>query len=130
MARVSIPSNPDDMIALSKSIGTKHAADGAGSPLTALDMADMGAKTTAADTQNQASVKFYRDAETATQNRDLALGTNDPVKGTVLNYVRSVRDILSGIYKGNEQKLGDWGFDVVEQSAKSGATPAPATAGK
>jgi len=75
-------------------------------------------------------VKFYRDAETATQNRDLALGTNDPVKGTVLNYVRSVRDILSGIYKGNEQKLGDWGFDVVEQSAKSGATPAPATAGK
>jgi hypothetical protein len=47
------------------------------------------------------------------------------------NYVRFVRDVLSGIYKGNEQKLGDWGFEV-DQSAKSSAAPAPApaTAGK
>ena len=62
MARVSIPSSPDDLIALAKSIGTKHTADGAGSPLAALDMADMGVKTTTADTQNQASTKLYRDA--------------------------------------------------------------------
>jgi len=40
-----------------------------------------------------------------------------------------VRDILQGIYKGNEQKLGDWGFEV-DQSVKGGATPAPAPQSK
>ena len=85
MARVSIPLSPDDLIALSKSIEAKHTADGAGSPLSALNMADMTTQTTTADTQNQASTKLYRDAETATQNRDNALGTANPVKGTVLN---------------------------------------------
>ncbi|HSY74112.1 MAG TPA: hypothetical protein VK810_01470 [Dongiaceae bacterium] len=123
MARVSIPKNPDDLIALAKSIGTKHTADGAGSPLTALNMADMGIKTTAADTQNQASAKLYRDAETATQNRDIALGADKTTQGTVNYYVSSVRDMLLGLFKGNEQKLGDWGF-TVDQSAQASAKPA------
>jgi hypothetical protein len=129
MARINIPSNPDDLIKLAQSIVAKHTADGAGSPLAALNMADMGTKTTTADTQNQSATQLYRDAEKATQNRDLALGTDNPVKGTVLNYARSVRDILSGIYKGNEQQLGDWGFDV-DQSVHSSTTPTPAAANK
>ena len=124
MARVSIPANPDDLIALSKSIVAKHAADGAGSPLAALNMADMGAKTTTADTQNQASDKLYRDAETATQNRDIALGSSKSTQGTVNYYVSSVRDMLLGLYKGNEQKLGDWGF-TVDQSPQGGSKAAP-----
>jgi hypothetical protein len=37
-----------------------------------------------------------------------------------------VRDILSGIYKGNEQALGDWGFEV-DQSAPSGAQQSAGT---
>jgi hypothetical protein len=123
MARISIPTNPDDLIALAKSIGTKHAADGAGSPLTALNMADMGAKTTTADTQNQASAKLYRDAETATQNRDIALGASKSTQGTVSFYVAAVRDMLLGLYKGNEQKLGDWGF-TVDQSTQASAKAA------
>ena len=123
MARVSIPTNPDDLIVLAKSIGTKHAADGAGSPLTALNMADMGAKTTTADTQNQASATLYRDAETATQNRDIALGASKSTQGTVNFYVAAVRDMLLGLYKGNEQKLGDWGF-TVDQSSQASAKPA------
>ena len=128
MARVTIPSNPDELIALAKGILTKHTADGPASPLSALNMADMTAKTGSADTQNQAATKLYRDAETATQNRDNALGTGAPGPGTVTAYVRSVRDILSGIYKGNEQKLGDWSFDV-SASVKGGGgtttTPTP-----
>ena len=123
MARVIIPTNPDDLIALGKSIGVKHTADGAGSPLTALNMADMGAKTTTADTQNQASQKLYRDAETATQNRDNALGKDKTTQGTVGYYVTAARDLLLALNKGNEQKLGDWGF-TVDQSAQSSAKPA------
>jgi len=127
MARVNIPKNPDELIKLAQSIGAKHKDDGTGSPLVKLDMTDMDAKTTTADTQNQNATKLYRDAETSTQNRDLALGSDNAVKGTVAYYVRSVRDVLLGLYKGNEQKLGDWGFDV-DQSTKSATTPAPTPA--
>jgi len=38
--------------------------------------------------------------------------------------VKACRDVLSGVYKGNEQKLGDWGFDV-DTSARPGPTPPP-----
>lgn len=124
MARINVPTNPDDLITLAKGIVAKHKADGAASPLSALNMAEMEALATTADTQNKTAAQLYRDAEAATQNRNNALGTDNPVKGTVMNYVRSVRDILGGIYKGNEQKLGDWSFDV-NQSAQSGGKPTP-----
>ena len=131
MARVVIPKNPDDLIALAKSIVAKNTADGASSPLASLNTADLTTKTTTADTQNQASAKLYRDAETATQNRDNALGADRSTPGTVNYYVAAARDMLLGLYKGNEQKLGDWGFEV-DQSAKGGggAPPTPATTSK
>ena len=93
-------------------------------------MADFSAKTTTADTQNQVSAKLYRDAETATQNRDIALGADRSTQGTVNYYVAAARDMLLGIYKGNEQKLGDWGFTVEQSSQGSGSKPAPAPAAK
>ncbi|MGH7975790.1 MAG: hypothetical protein ACREC8_03915 [Limisphaerales bacterium] len=127
MARVIIPKNPEELIALAKSIGAKHTADGAGSPLSSLNMADLTAKTTTADTQNQASAQAYRDAELATQNRDDALGTDRSTQGTVSYYVTAVRDLLLALNKGNEQKLGDWGF-TVDQSPAGGGSKAPAKA--
>jgi hypothetical protein len=117
MARVKIPKNKDAAIKLAQSILQKHQADGAASPLAALNIADMTAKTATADTQNQLSAKLYRDAETATQNCDLAVGTDFTTPGTVNTYNTSVRDLLLGIYKGNEQKLGDWGFEVDQSTA-------------
>ncbi len=125
MARVLIPKNPDQLIKLAKSIGAKHTADGAASPLASLDMVDMDGKTAKADIENQAAAKLYRDAETATENRDLALGSDNVVKGTVAHYVRSVRDVLLGLHKGNEQKLGDWGFEVDASARGGGGQPAP-----
>lgn len=116
MSRVILPKNKGLAIQLAQAILAKHKADGAASPLSALNMADMTDKTTAADTQNQLSEKLYRDAETATQNCDLAMGADYTTPGTVNYYLAAVRDLLLGIYKGNEQKLGDWNF-VVDQSA-------------
>lgn len=112
MARIDVPKNPDELIALAKGILAKHTADGANSPLAGLNMADFTAKTTAADTKNQLAAKLYRDAEAATADRKLASGEDNPQSGTVTQYVRSVRDILMGLNKGNEQKLGDWHFTV------------------
>ncbi len=110
---------------LAKAIGAKHRADGANSPLKGLGMDDMESKTTEAGTQNQNAAKLYRDAELATQNRDNALGTDNPVKCSVAYYVRAVRDMLLGLHKGNEQKLGDWGSEV-DYGPRSCGTKPPA----
>lgn len=128
MARVIIPKNPDKLIELANDIVAKHTADGAASPLSNLNMADMTTKTAVADTQNQASGKAYRDAELATENRDLALGADRSTQGTVNYYVAAVRDMLLGMYKGNEQKLGDWGFTVDQNTPASNAKAAAAKA--
>jgi hypothetical protein len=89
-------------------------------------MTDFATKTNTADAQNQLSARLYRDAETATQNRDIALGTDRSTQGTVNYYVAAAREMLLGIYKGNEQKLGDWGFTVEQSAQGGGAKPAPA----
>ena len=63
--------------------------------------------------------------EAATEARDGLLGhrkdqtSNTP--GTVLNYVSRVRDILLGTYRGEEQKLGDYGFTVNHSSRSNGS---------
>jgi hypothetical protein len=85
MARVKIPKNKADAIKLAQAILKKHTADGAASPLAALNIADMTTKTGTADTQNQLSDKLYRDAETATENTNLAVGSDYTTPGTV-NY--------------------------------------------
>ncbi len=97
MARIIIPKNKGAAISLAQNILKKHQTDGPASPLTALNIADMTDKTTSADTQNQLSDKLYRDAETATQNCDLALGADYTTPGTVNYYLAAVRDLLLGI---------------------------------
>ena len=124
MARINIPKNPDELIKLAKTIKDKHGLDGANSPLAGLNMADFAAKTAAADAENQKAQQYYRDAEKATQDRDLALGGDTAAKGTVTFYVRSARDVLAGLNKGNEKKLGDWGFEVDDSPAAGASKPA------
>jgi hypothetical protein len=126
MARINVPTSADPMISLAKKIKDKHIADGAASPLAALDMADFMVKTKTADDQNELAAKLYRDAEAATQARDLALGLKSGAPGTVAQYIRSVRDVLAGIYEGNEKKLGDWGFEVDDSPMAAKKTDKPA----
>jgi len=114
--RVVIPRNVPELLSLAKNIKKKHDADGAGSPLNSLNMADFDAKLTTATDQHALGEKLGRDKEKTIQNRDKALGTAKgqlvTTPGTVLFYVTSARDILLGVKKGNEQTLGDWGFTV------------------
>lgn len=109
---VTIPGNPQELGGLSQRILDKHVLDGVGSVLLPLDMADMQAKTTLAKIRDAAASQLNRDKETAFEARDLALGIDDGNPATVDFYVKSARDILLGIYKGREQKLGDHGFNV------------------
>ena len=80
MARVRIPKSKDEAIKLAQAIFKKHQTDGAGSPLTVLNITDMTTKAATADTQNQLSQKLYRDAETATESCDIAMGADYSTK--------------------------------------------------
>lgn len=109
---VTIPENAQELIGLNQRVLNKHILDGAGSVLTPLNMADYQAKNTLAKDRDVKAAQFNKDKETAYENRDLALGIGSPNPDTVDYYVKSSRDILLGIYKGREQRLGDHGFNV------------------
>lgn len=127
--RVIIPDNPRQKIDLAKLAIEKHVADGPTSPLDVLDMADFTAKQTETDTQDKLSVKLRKDSETATELRDIALGNNQgqnsSIPGTVDYYLRAVVSVLSGIYRNNPQRLGDWGFVVDTSPQPPDVVPPP-----
>ena len=115
--RITIPTNVDDHLTLAKAILAQHAALGPASPLNGIkDIATFGPQTKAADAANTLAKSLAKQAETAKQNRDLALGQSGQLTpGSVRFFVTSARDVLLGLNKGNEKKLGDWGF-VVDDS--------------
>lgn len=58
----------------------------------------------------------------ATQARDLILGSRGTLKeNTARWFVKSARNVLQGLNKGSEQKLGEFGFEVTytAQTSKS-----------
>lgn len=132
--RVVIPRNPDELIQLSESIVAKHNEDPVASPLAGLDMAAFEALVTSASAKSAEVKQIRMDAETATEDRDTLLGhrkdQNSNTVGTVLNYVVRCREILLGTFKGEEQHLGDFGFEVNQSSTSSnggGGSTQPST---
>ncbi len=123
--KVIIPRNPDRLIELGEQILAKHDADPASSPLAGLNIAEFAAKVALAKERHAMAKKLRKDAETATEDRDHALGhkkdQSTTTEGTVLNYVTRSRHILMGVYKGKEQHLGNFGFEV-NQSTNSART--------
>lgn len=125
--QVEIPRNADKLTKLVAKVLKKHEDDGSASLLSAFDMAALKTLNEAAAQKLSDADTANRNKETATQARNLALGTakgqTTKTSGTVAYIVRSVRDILLGIYRGKEQKLGDWGFTVNFNTNGGGGTP-------
>jgi hypothetical protein len=115
--RVDIPTNPAELIALALKLKKQDEALGAASPLkTIKNWANFAALATTADTQQTQADQLSKQAETATENREIALGNDGPLReNTVRFFVLAGRDLLLGANKGNEHVLGDYGF-VVDSS--------------
>ena len=122
--RVEIPTGkPDDLIALAKNVRTKHVADGADSPLDTDMLNTLNTKTTSAETKNASAKQHDEQAQALRQDRDTSLGLADGQTAdspdTVLNLLTYTRDALLLKFRGNEEKLSEYGFNVVVGSAKS-----------
>jgi hypothetical protein len=114
--RINIPTNVDELLKLIENIIDKHQEDGAESKLNVVDMKRLDDLFQVAVQKNEESIKFRMKAEDATQERNNALGIKvknaATASGNALYLVTQIRDILLPIYKGNEKKLGEWGFSV------------------
>jgi hypothetical protein len=110
-------SKPDDLITLADKVLAKHKDLGTSSPLNALDMATYEQNLTLGKANRVEAKRLHDQAEKLNQQASLNLGTdqtqNVSTPGTVYSTLARTRDILLGIYKGQEKKLNEWGFNVV-----------------
>lgn len=128
-----IPTNPTFLIILAKKIQAKHIADGVDSPLDKDEMLALAALITEAEAQDVLANQLDKDKEKAVQIRDKALGFGAGQRritpDTLLYFVTSARDVLKGHYRGFEQTLGDWGFEVNTSLPPSDPDPDPTPVG-
>lgn len=116
--RIDVPTSPDKLIKLAEDILLKHGELGVNSPLKVMKISDFQNRTSEASGKNKLSKNLYKQAGKATEDRDIALGHDRTLQpNTVRFFVASARDLLTGLYKGNEQTLGEWGF-VVDTSPR------------
>ena len=131
MAKVTIPTNTDDLLNLIKEIIDKHNADGAAS-LLPKDDADKLSDIYKVQAPKRADWhKVNKSQEDSTEKTKLALGiakgqTVD-TPGTAKFYVTKFRDLLSTLNKGNPKALGNWGFVVNENGSNGGKGKTPPT---
>jgi hypothetical protein len=132
--RIPIPENKDQFIILAKALSAKHTALGAASPLSGIEgIANLAVLVTTADTNNQQSKQLAKQATTATEACDKAIGPDAKNPAGLRFLVTASRDVLAGQNRGQEHKLGDWGFGViaapeVTPEAKAAAKAARAAA--
>lgn len=106
--RVKIPSKkPFLLLTLAKKVQAKHAADGEASALKILNWQVINPALDKAFDDHERAERLRREMLEAYQQRDLGLDA-------VTNLVRDSRDILTGAYKKEMKKLGQWGFEVLE----------------
>ena len=116
--KVDIPGRkPDELTKLADDVLSKHLDLGDASPLKGLDMIIFQKNLNDGTSKRTEAKRLHDHAELLNQQAGLCLGIdkaqNVKTPGTVYSTLTSVRDILLGIYKGQERQLSEWGFEVV-----------------
>jgi hypothetical protein len=124
--RVPLPFKyPDKLVDLMKGVVKKHEALAASSPLnnpSFIDMADFKAKLLAADELREKSIAARADAEAYMAQARMILGTaigqSINTTGTLYFLLDLIKRILLVKYRGQEENLSMYGFEVVIGSTK------------
>ena len=107
-ARVSIPVNPGDLIDLCVAIAAENKDQGKDSPLSILDWAEFNPIIVEANDLDDKITNMSRELEKLTQRRKTLVEKTDGLA----DFARQSRDVLSGVFRNEMKKLGDFGFDV------------------
>ena len=120
MARVNIPTNPGQLIDLCVAVKDEHNKQAATSPLSILKWDDISPVVVEADGLDDQIGKLSRELEKLTERRRTLIEKPDGLA----DFARQSRDILSGVYRNEMKKLGDFGFEV-NDSPKGKKTNGP-----
>ena len=103
--RITIPTNAGDLIELAAAIQEQHTTLGKSSPLALLDWDEAAPQINGASEVQKQINKLNKDLEKLVERRNNLIGP-------LGDFVRSSRDVLSGVYRSEMRKLGDFGFEV------------------
>jgi hypothetical protein len=108
---------------LGQNILTASGLHSQNNPLDPAKLAKLKAAVDSAITNNNTARTLDAQAQVARQKRDTSLGIakgqNASTPDTVLNLVTYVRDQLLLVNEGNEEVLGEYGFNIVIGTARS-----------
>ena len=107
-ARVNIPVNPRELIDLCVSVAAGHKEQGKDSPLSILAWDEVNPVITEADELDAKIADMSRELEKLTQRRRTLIEK----PGGLGDFARQSRDVLSGVYRNEMKRLGDFGFQV------------------
>lgn len=106
--RVPIPRNPEQVLELATKVFEKHEKEGTKSPLNGIEDYNWeitGPEITKAIQFHDEAEKLKKLMEKAYKERDLLIQRIDPA-------IKASRDVLTGIYRQNMKRMGEWGFIV------------------
>ena len=113
---VPMPKNRVKIVELAEAIIEKHQADGNNSKLTNAEMEQMTALTEEARAQLDEWLHHVNRATVVRGHLDFLLGIkneqNSFTPNTLLNHLRTSRDVLAGVFRHTVKKLIEWGFTV------------------
>jgi hypothetical protein len=124
--RIIIPTAPTELIGLCQAAGTEHKAKGKDSPLGILTWDEINPKITEAAAVDSKITGMSRELEQLIERRKILIET----PGGLADFARQARDILSGVYRNEMKKLGDFGFEVsdspkTKRNTERKSLPAP-----
>lgn len=109
--RVPIPvTSSKEMLGLAQKVMSKHLADADNTKLDALDWQVLQPVIERAITLQKEAEDFKKLSMQRIQDRNLLMDE-------ITEAVRNARDILTGNFKKDMKKLGNWGYHVIESAA-------------
>jgi hypothetical protein len=105
-ARITIPVNPTRLILLATAIKAQHENLAKNSPLVVLDWEKNGPPIEEASAVDTKLAALEKEVEKLAARRKVLLD------GSIVEFVRSCRDVLSGAYRGELHQMVDFGFEV------------------
>ncbi len=111
-AKVTIPTNVQELLELADFIQAKHSEDGESSVLSAMPDNTIADMQTKADT----CLQHHLHAEELRRQMELAYRERDLLFKPIAETVKATRDLLLGVHRKNPKKLGDWGFVVSDRA--------------
>jgi hypothetical protein len=105
-ARINIPVKPSPLVVLAVAIKAQHEKLGKNSPLNVLDWEKYGPAVDEASEVNTKVTGLEKDVEKLSERRQVL------VNGSLIDFVRSSRDVLTGAFRGQLHQMVNFGFDV------------------